>query len=491
MAASSGTTTVEAHVYRLAIVVVLGMIMSILDSTIVNVALETLHRDLNAPLAQIQWVVTGYLLALAAVIPVSGWTARRFGTRRIWLVSLVLFTLGSALCGLAWSTESLIGFRIVQGLGGGMLMPVGMMILARATGSERMGRVMSVVAVPMLLGPIFGPMIGGVLVGHASWRWIFYVNVPVGIIAFVAAILMLHPQPSEEAGPLDRIGLVLLAVGVPALTYGLAEYGQYGQFVLRAWLPLAAGVATIAAFIWHALRSTVPLLDVRLFRRPGFSAASLTTFCVGAALFGSMILLPLFFQNVRGQSATMTGLMLAPQGLGAAVAMPFAGRLTDKLGGGILTFFGTLVLLAGTIPFAFIGANTGYWVIASAMVARGIGMGFTMMPAMTAAFALLAPEEIADATPQLNVLQRIGGSIGAAFLTVVLVRSIDSKLAAAHAAGAKTNPLDLMAAGYQHTYWLAIAVTAFALVPALTLWALERRRPAVAQRPITPTAVGA
>jgi len=188
---------IEAYVYRLAAVIVLGSIMSILDATIVNVALETLHRELHAPLTQIQWVATGYMLSLAAVIPVSGWTARRFGARRVYLASLLMFTAGSALCGMAWSVDSLIGFRVVQGLGGGMLMPVGQMILARAAGVERMGRVMSVVGVPMLLGPVFGPMIGGVIVQNASWRWIFYVNVPIGVIAFVAALLMLHPEPSE------------------------------------------------------------------------------------------------------------------------------------------------------------------------------------------------------------------------------------------------------------------------------------------------------
>lgn len=474
------SSRIEAHVYRLAAVVVLGSIMSILDATIVNVALDTLHRDLHASLAQIQWVATGYMLALAAVIPVSGWTARRFGTRRVYLVSLVLFTLGSAACGLAWSTASLIGFRILQGVGGGMLMPIGQMVLARAAGPQRMGRVMSVVAVPMLLGPIFGPMIGGVLVQNASWRWIFYVNVPVGVIAFVAALLMLHPEPSEEAGKLDRIGLVLLAIGVPALTYGLAEYGQHNAFVPRAWVPIVIGVATIVAFGRHALRSAAPLLDVRLFRRAGFSAASLTTFCIGGALFGSMILMPLFFQTVRGDGAALTGLLLAPQGLGAALAMPIAGKLTDRMGGGILTVFGTLVLLGGTLPFVFIGAHTSYGLIAAAMVARGIGMGFTMMPAMTAAYALLQPREIADATPQLNVLQRIGGSIGTALLAVILSRSIASHLAAAQASGSKTSQVDLLAAGYQHTYWFAIAATAVAIVPALVLWWLERRRPAPA-----------
>ena len=469
--AATSDNRLDPHVYRLAAVIVLGVIMSILDATIVNVALETLHRELHAPLEQIQWVATGYMLALAAVIPVSGWTARRFGARRVYLVSLVLFTGGSALCGLAWSTESLIGFRLLQGVGGGMLMPVGQMILARAAGPERMGRVMSVVGVPMLLGPVFGPIIGGVLVEHASWRWIFYVNVPIGALAFTAALKMLHPEPSQEAGPLDRIGLALLALGVPAITYGLAEYGQHGTLVARAWVPLAAGAVAVCLFCVHALRADAPLLDIRLFGRPEISAASLATVCVGGALFGSMILLPLFFQTVRGQSPAMTGLLLAPQGLGAALSMPIAGKLTDRLGGGILTVFGTLVILAGTVPFAYIGTHTAYAFIAGAMVLRGIGMGFTMMPSMAAAFARLSKDEIEHATPQLNVLQRIGGSIGTALLAVILARSIAHNLAA----NPHGNTLDLLAAGYMHTYWYAVAATAFSILPALALWRSERR----------------
>src|SRR6201996_513194 len=219
--ASANPDRIDAYVWRISAVVVLGSIMSILDTTIVNVALDTLHTDLNTTLDGIQWVATAYLLALAAVIPVSGWAARRFGAKPVYLLSLVLFTTGSALCGIASSTTELIVFRVLQGIGGGMILPIGQLMMAEAAGPKRMGRVMSVGAVPPMLAPILGPTIGGLILDNASWRWIFYVNVPIGILAVVAATRILpkvKPQPTEK---LDVRGFALLATGLPLLTYGL------------------------------------------------------------------------------------------------------------------------------------------------------------------------------------------------------------------------------------------------------------------------------
>src|SRR3954447_17276495 len=220
----------EPHVKRIAIAVVLGAIMSVLSTTIVNVALETLAVKLHSPLDSVQWVVTGYMLALAAVIPVSGWAAARFGARRLYVISLILFTAGSALCGFAWSAESLIGARVLQGLGGGMIMPIGQMILVRAAGPRNMARVMSAIGVPIILAPVFGPTLGGLLVEHAGWQWIFFVNLPVGIAAVIAALRLL---PRDDAArdttkSLDAIGLGLVASGLVGITYGLAQSGSAG-----------------------------------------------------------------------------------------------------------------------------------------------------------------------------------------------------------------------------------------------------------------------
>ena len=465
---------ISPYVWRISIVVIVGAIMSILDTTIVNVALDSLSRDLHTSLSGIQWVATGYMLALAAVIPVSGWMAEKVGAKPLWMGSVVLFTLGSALCGLAWSSGSLIFFRVLQGLGGGMIMPVGQMVLARAAGPQQMGRVMGVIGVPMILAPIFGPTIGGLLLEHLGWRWIFYVNLPIGIAGFFLALRLLPTVERRPAPAFDRLGFAQLAVGAPLIVYGLAEIGQKaGVGHPGVIVPFLAGLGLVGWFVAHALRIAQPLLNVRLFANRAFAAASATTFTLGAALFGAMIIMPLYFQVVRGEDAVHTGLLLIPQGVGAAIAMPMAGRAADRVGGGKVAVAGLAATLVATLPFSLIGGGTSYWLIGGAMVFRGFGIGMTMMPAMSAAYAALRPADIAHATPQLNVLQRVGGSIGTAILTVVLQNGITGRVAA-HRGRATPG---VVAGAFANTYWWVFAITAVALVPALVLTRVEARRP--------------
>jgi EmrB/QacA subfamily drug resistance transporter len=468
---ASGAPRIEPHVWRIAIVVILGAIMSVLDTTIVNVALDDLSKDLDSSLDSIQWVVTGYMLALAAVIPVTGWAARRFGSRRLYLIALVAFTVGSALCGLAWSTGSLVAFRVLQGIGGGMLMPIGQMILVKAAGPRNLPRVMAAIGVPIILAPVFGPTLGGLLLEHAGWQWIFLVNVPIGAAALVVALRLLPRDVKEEAGSLDFIGLVLVATGLVGVTYGLAESGSAGSLTdASVVVPALSGVALITAFVLRALRIPAPLLDMRLYKDKAFAAASVTTFCLGAALFGAMILMPLYFQQVRGEDAVTTGLLLMPQGIGAAIAMRLSAVATERFGGGLTALMGGVVTVVATVPFVLIGGETSYWLIGAAMVFRGFGIGMSMMPAMTAAFAVLRPDQVNHATPQLNVLQRVGGSVGTAILSVVLSDHLTS--AAAHAGGRPS--ADAMAGAFGSTYWWVLGVTAFALLPTLLLAMVER-----------------
>jgi len=475
------------EVYLVAAVVIVGVIMSILDTTIVNVALEVLSRELDASLNTIQWVSTGYLLALASVIPLTGWMSERFGAKRVYMTSVALFGAGSALCGLAWSAESLIGFRILQGLGGGMIMPVGMSLMAQVAGPHRVGRVMSVVGVPMLLGPIFGPVIGGLLVDTVSWRWIFFVNLPVVVLALVLAQRFLHADHGRaDAGRLDLRGLLLLSPGLAAIVFGLSKSESHGGFTAPiVWIPIVGGALLVAAFVLHSLRVDRPLLDMRLFGNPVFSAAAATTFLVGAALFGAMILLPLYYQIDRGESALTAGLLMAPQGVGAALAMPIAGRLTDRFGGGPVVVVGLVLATLGTLPFVMVSATSSYALLGGILVLRGVGIGCSMMPAMASAYAVLTGPQVPRATSALNVVQRVGGSLGTALLAVVLQREIRDAVAAGPGGGqvtlqripaaARQRVAEPIATAFAHTFWWAAGMTVLALIPATVLVVASRR----------------
>jgi EmrB/QacA subfamily drug resistance transporter len=337
---------------------------------------------------------------------------------------------------------------------------------------------MSIVAVPAMLVPILGPTLGGLIVDNASWRWIFYVNLPIGVIAFLASLRTL---PRVERTPTDRLdlrGLLLMATGLPLFTYGLAEIGKTGSFTAPSvLLPVFAGIALVGAFVLHALHVPRPLLDLRLYRRATFASASIAMFCLGAALFGGMILMPLYWQQIRFESVVNTGLLTAPMGLGMALVMPFAGRLADRVGGGPLALAGVAVTTLATIPFGFIGAHTSILGLSIAMFARGMGVGLAFMPAMSAAFAALRPSELADATPQLNVLQRVGGSIGTAVLAVVLQRALTGTHGVAAAAGA-----------YGTAFWWSLGLTALAIVPCIVLVRAERAARAAGNEPLAPAA---
>lgn len=364
----------DRRLIQVSAVVILGIVMSILDTTIVNVALDVLSKDFHTDLTTIQWVATGYLLALATVIPVTGWASHRFGTKRLFIVSITLFTLGSMLCGLAWSANSLIAFRVLQGIGGGMIMPVGMTILTQEAGPTRVGRMMGVIGVPMLLAPIIGPILGGWLIDNVSWQWIFYVNVPIGILAVTLAARILDRDEPEPGERLDLLGLALLSPGMAAIVYGLAETGPEGGFSSpKVLVPMIAGTVLVLAFVAHALRISDALIDVRLFKDKVLAVASSTSFILAVSFFGAMILMPLYYQVVRDLSAFQAGLLVAPQGLGAAIMMPIAGKITDRHGSGRIVPIGALILLACTYELTKLGADTSYWTLGITLFVMGLG----------------------------------------------------------------------------------------------------------------------
>ncbi len=481
-------TRIDRALLAIAWVVVLGTIMSILDVTVVNVAINTLAARFHTSLTTIQWVATGYTLALATVIPLSGWIADRFGTKRLYMVSIALFIAGSALSGLAWSAGSLIFFRVIQGLGGGMIMPAGMTILTRAAGPQRIGRVMSIIGVPMLIGPIIGPILGGWLVADVSWRWIFFINVPIGILALASAQRILPRDVPEREQRLDYPGLLLLSPGLALFIYGLAESNSAGGFAsAQVLLPMLVGLALLGGFCWHALRTAQPLIDLRLFANRAFATSSMTLVLVAISVFGTFLLLPLYFQAVRGESALNAGLLLAPQGLGAMLAMPLAGQLSDRTGSGRIVPFGLLGIIGPVLWLTQVGPHTPYWATSVDLFIFGLGMGFTMMPVFSGAMQTMRREAVARGSTTLNILQQTGSSIGTAVLSVVLASALSARLggsghagigAAAHVSSAvRAHIAGPMAAAFGHTFWWAVAMLGVALLGSLLL---PKRKPALA-----------
>jgi EmrB/QacA subfamily drug resistance transporter len=463
-------------------VVILGAFMSILDTTVVNVAIDRLSRDFNASLTTIQWVVTGYTLALAAVIPATGWAADRFGTKRIYITSLILFIAGSALCGVAWNAESLIGFRVLQGIGGGMIMPAVVTIMTKKAGPHRMGRVMGVVGVPMLIAPILGPILGGWLVDDVSWRWIFYINLPIGIIAVISALSVLDSDEPQPAHKLDVLGMALLSPGLTVLIFGLAESTDGGFGQAKSWAPIVAGALLIVGFLAHSWRSEAPLIDIRTFTHTRAGAAAGMFMLFAIAFFGSLLLVPLYYQSVRGDSALRSGLLLAPQGVGGMVTMPLAGRLTDRYGPARWPAFGIPLLIIGLAPFAFVTATTSYTLLCGFSVVLGLGMGLAMMPTMTAAMQAVPAHAIARTSTAMNIIRQSGASIGTALVSVILASAISSRLSVGGfddvqklSPAARHDAAEHLADAFAVTFRWALLLLALAFIPALLL-ALWRRK---------------
>ena len=444
----------------LAVTTLIGGFASLLDSTIVSVAVPALSRGLHAPLSTLQWVITGYLLTMMVAIPITGWAVERFGARRTWLFALLLFLAGSVLAGASWSAGSLIVFRLVQGFGGGMILPVAQTIVVQAAGPKRIGRIMSLVAVPAQLAPICGPVIGGLIIDGLSWRWMFYVNVPICLLAIVMTFVYIPAGGSAPHQRLDWLGLLLLSPGLAAVVYGLSLTGDHGfaSPVVIGWL--AAGLVLLAGYTVHSLRSRVePMIDLRLFRSRAFSAASTVMFLFGVSIFAAMFLLPLYYVQARGVTSLQAGLLLAPQGLGTLLALTAVGKLVDRISPRPIILVGLFVATAGTVPFVLFADDGNVVLLGAALLVRGLGLGAAIVPANAAAYAEIPEQAVPRATSALNVVQRIGSTFGTAVLALVLEGQL-----AAHSTTASGT-----ASAFATTFLWTLVLTGVALVPALML----------------------
>jgi len=454
----------DPKVVKTALILITGGMAVIFDTTIVSVALRTLALKLDTSVATIQWVTTGYLLALAIAVPLSAWGLQRFGGKRLWMFSLAVFLTGSIGSSLAWNVGSLVGWRVVQGAGGGLMLPLMTTLIFQAAGGKSLGRLVTYVALPALLGPILGPVIGGAILTHLSWRFMFWVNVP-----FCAAGLLLawryiaDDAPGKATGiaaapkaKLDVPGLLLIAPGTSVLLYGLANAGTSAGFGRPdVIIPLAIGAALLAAFTWYALRKARPLVEIRLLARRSVASSSAALFFSGFSLYGAMLLLPLFYQDVRGTTALTAGIMLVPQGIGMVLSRTVAGSNIDKFGSRRIVLAGCAIVAAATVPFAFAGPHTNSWLLGLWMIIRGFGLGAVTMPLMVAAYVGLDKEQIPHSSVLTRTAQQIGGSFGTAVLAVIL----EGAIAAHHAA---------LADAFHVAFWWSAGFSAVAVL--LSLW---------------------
>ncbi|MFI1994094.1 MDR family MFS transporter [Actinoplanes sp. NPDC020271] len=459
-------TRIDPTALRTAIAVLTGGITVILDSTIVSVALHELATDLHADVSTIQWVSTAYLLALGVVTPLVGWLQSRLGGKRLWIAALTVFLLGSVLCSFAWSAAGLIGFRVVQGLGGGAMMPLMMTMIMQQVQGKDVGRLMSLVALPAALGPILGPVIGGLILGAGDWRWLFLVNVPLCLIGlFLAARLLPADRPSPRVR-LDVVGLALLSPALVALLYGLSEIN--GTDSGGAVLPIVAGAVLLTGFVlWAVRRPGTALVDLAVLRsRPTWTSTALM-FLSGASLYGAMILLPLYWQEVRGEDALGAGLLLIPQGVGSLLSRAATGRLTERVGGRGVALIGFVLTGLATVPFGFADAGTANWPLLVTLFVRGLGLGMVVIPLMQMAFVGLAREQVPHASIVVRIGQQVGGSVGVALLTVVLAAS-------AQRSGS-------LITGFDTAFWWSIGFTGVAV---LVSFLLPGKAPAPAPEPV-------
>lgn len=417
--------------WQAALITALGLFMAVLDNTIVSVALPQMANAFHTDFETITWVATAYFLAQAAIIPVTGYLSDRVGSKTVFLSALAIFTIGSGLCAISPTHTALIAFRVVQGIGGGALFPTAFAIIYRNFPPAERGPASAVIGVPILLAPAFGPTIGGYLTTTFDWHAIFTINLPLGVIAFTLAALFLRGRAADQTAmgesPMarrgfDLLGLMLAMGGFTTLVYGITEAGPHGLGDHTVQIYLAVGIVLLITFVIVELRSSDPVMDMRLFGNYTFSVANLLMWALGAFLFGSLFLLPYFFEQVQGLTPLNAGEILISQGLAAAVSTVIAGALYNRVGPRIMGFVGFALVTAGTWGFAHMDVNTTGQTLLPYLIMRGLGLGFINIPLQTLALSVVSNRAMARASSLVNVTRQVASALGVAVLTSYLTQ---------------------------------------------------------------------
>ncbi|MCN9243047.1 DHA2 family efflux MFS transporter permease subunit [Streptomyces sp. RY43-2] len=441
-----------------------GGFLALLDTTIVNVSLQDTSARFGS-INHVQWVVTTYLIALAALMPATGWLATRFGVKRVFLGATALFGLGSAACAVSQTLPELIAARGLAGAAAGVLTPVSTILLTRGVPREQLGRVQALNGSVMLISPLLGPTIGGLLVAAGGWSAVYVINVPLcaALLALTARRVPGDTPAGKEAKPLDVVGLLSSATCTVSTVLAIHAFSGAGLRVRPALLvPLVLAVLSGAVFVVRQLRARFPLLDLRLFTHGVYRTAAINIFCLGFVLYSPMMLIPLYFESARGESAVTTGLLMSTGGLGVVTAAWLCRVLMKRLGGGGTVVVGIALTMLATVPLTRLTADTSYPLLCASLAVRGLGTGLTIVPAMTRAFQSIRPQSIPDASAQLNLIQRIGGAVALAVVTVIL----ESAARQRHG---------LVPGAFAHSFGRLLAVYAVTLLPALALLLADRR----------------
>lgn len=446
-----------------------GAFLAQLDTTIVNVSLADTSARFGA-INRVQWVVTAYLLALVALMPAAGWLASRFGPRRTFIASLTAFTIGSAACAFSRTLPELIAARSLSGAAAGVLTPVATILLTSSMPRERLGQIQALNGSVMLISPLLGPTVGGLLVNALGWWAVYAVNVPLCAALLLVAVCRVRDEtPAGPTGgrPLDVLGLVTAAACTVCIVLAVQAFTETGLSAHLAFLaPLVLAVLSGAVFVRHQLRTAAPLLDLRLFTHRVYLTAATNVFCLGFILFSPMMLIPLYFESARGESAVITGLLMSVGGTGVVVAGLACRPIMKKISGGATIVIGIVLTMLATVPLTTLSSTTSYTLLCAGLAIRGLGTGLTIVPAMTRAFESIEPRSIPDASAQLNLIQRIGGTLALAVVTVVLDRAAEAR----HG---------LVPAAFADSFGWLLAVYTFTLVPAIALLIADRTERAV------------
>jgi EmrB/QacA subfamily drug resistance transporter len=445
--------------------VILGMIMVILDSTVINVAVPNLQEYFGASLKTIQWTITGYTLALSAVIPLAGWMTDKFGAKRIFLITIILFTLGSVLCSLAQSPEQLILFRIIQGIGGGMVAPIGMAMVFRLAPPNKRGTVMGMLGIPMLLAPATGPILSGWLIDIASWHWIFLINVPIGIAAVIVGIKFLPTFESKKVPSLDILGMILAPIAFAMLAYGVNE-GAADWSSVNAVRSLIIGGVALILFIIVELKQKEPLLELRVFASSDFTRGVILLWITQIALFGAILMIPLYLQNVRGFTPLQSGYTTLAQALASMIFMPIGGRLFDKWGARPLALTGLTLISTALFLLSQISVDTAMIMIILPLFLMGAGMGLTMMPLNTHILNSAPRSLVNRVTPLTSATQQVVTSFAIAGLSGYLTSQIADYMVAPDTAG---DIISSSTSAFGDTFFLTASIAVVGLILSIIL----------------------